>query len=513
MKVSFSALEVPHTGVVAVGVLEDRELTPSASRLDEHLGGAIRRAIDASRFRGRKDQTLALPAPMDGLERVVLFGLGKASEIDSLRMEATGGKICAALAGNGAEEAAVAVDAIEGASVSPAEAAAAMAFGAVLRSYRFAKYRTKEKEDDKPKLIELRFACSDPGQAEALYGPRAAVAEAVAFTRDLVSEPSNVVYPESFASEAQALARLGVEVEVLGEQQMRELGMGALLGVGQGSARDSQLVVLQWWGAGKPAAPVPPPDGGELPEVDENGPLAFIGKGVTFDSGGISIKPAAGMEEMKWDMAGAGAVVGAMKALAGRKAKVNAVGLCGLVENMPSGTAQRPGDVVTSMSGQTIEVINTDAEGRLVLSDVLHYCRKRFRPKLMIDLATLTGAIIIALGHEYAGLFSNDDALAERITAAGKAVGEPVWRLPLGDAYDQLIKSDIADMKNTGDRGGGSITAAQFLQRFVGETPWAHLDIAGTAWAKKDTDVTPKGATGFGVRLLDRLVADHYEQR
>jgi leucyl aminopeptidase len=294
---------------------------------------------------------------------------------------------------------------------------------------------------------------------------------------------------------------------------MRKLGMNALLGVGQGSARDSQLLVMQWWGLGKPEEKEKkgkkPADEDEAPET---GPLAFVGKGVTFDTGGISIKPAQNMEDMKWDMAGAGVVIGLMKALAGRKAKVNVIGIAGLVENMPSGTAQRPGDVVKSMSGQTIEVINTDAEGRLVLADAMWYCKDRFRPRLMVDLATLTGAIIISLGHEKAGLFSNDDRLAERITAAGAAVDEPVWRMPLGEAYDKLIKSDIADMKNVGNRSAGSITAAQFLQRFVGKTPWAHLDIAGVAWAKADRDVTPKGASGFGVRLLDRLIALYYEE-
>ena len=245
----------------------------------------------------------------------------------------------------------------------------------------------------------------------------------------------------------------------------------------------------------------------------EAAPIAFVGKGVTFDSGGISLKPGAGMEEMKWDMAGSGAVIGVMRALAGRHAAVNVVGVVGLVENMPSGNAQRPGDVVTSMSGQTIEVINTDAEGRLVLADALHYTLDRFKPRAVIDLATLTGAIIIALGHEYGGLFANDESLAEQLTAAGKAVGEPLWRLPLGDAYDKQIKSDIADMKNVGSgREAGSITAAQFLKRFVGETKWAHLDIAGMAWSKKDSAVVPKGATAFGVRLLDRLVADYYEE-
>jgi leucyl aminopeptidase len=272
--------------------------------------------------------------------------------------------------------------------------------------------------------------------------------------------------------------------------------MGALLGVGQGSARPPRLVVMEWKGA----------------KAKNAQPVAFIGKGVTFDTGGISIKPADGMWDMKWDMAGAAVVIGLMKALAGRKAKVNAVGVVGLVENMPSGAAQRPGDIVTSISGQTIEVLNTDAEGRLVLADALWYCQDRFKPKFMIDLATLTGAIIIALGHENAGLFSNNDELANRIVAAGKAVGEPVWRLPLGEAYDKLMDSDAADIKNiSGSRDAGSITAAQFLQRFVNAVPWAHLDIAGTAWSKKDAPTVPKGATGFGLRLLDRLVADYYE--
>jgi leucyl aminopeptidase len=313
-----------------------------------------------------------------------------------------------------------------------------------------------------------------------------------------VSEPANELYPESMAERAAALAGPdlpGLTVEVLDENRMRELGMGALLAVGQGSVRPPRAVVMQYRGA-----------------AAEIAPLGFIGKGVTFDTGGISIKPAGGMADMKWDMAGAGVVIGLMRLLAARKARVNAVGLVGLVENMPSGNAQRPGDIVRSMSGQTIEVLNTDAEGRLVLADVLWYCQDRFKPKLMIDLATLTGAVIVALGHENAGLFANNDELAERLTAAGKAVGEPVWRLPLGDSYDRAINSDAADVKNiAGDRAAGSIIGAQFVQRFVNNVPWAHLDIAGVAWSKKDAPTVPKGATAFGVRLLDRFVADYYE--
>jgi leucyl aminopeptidase len=307
------------------------------------------------------------------------------------------------------------------------------------------------------------------------------------------------------AKRCEGLEKLGLKVDVLGPTELEKLGFGALLGVSQGSANEPRVVIMHWHGAngGK---------GKAGKKKDAPGPIAFIGKGVTFDTGGISIKPAGGMEDMKWDMAGAGAVVGLMAALAGRKAKVDAVGLVGLVENMPSGTAQRPGDVVKTYSGQTVEIINTDAEGRLVLADVLWYCQEKFAPKFMIDLATLTGAMIVALGHEYGGFFSNDDELAQRLHAAGEATGEKLWRMPLGDAYDRMIKSDIADMKNVGGRPGGSISAAAFIQRFVNKKPWAHLDIAGVAWASKESAITPKGATAYGVRLLDRLVADHYEE-
>ncbi|HYB10654.1 MAG TPA: leucyl aminopeptidase, partial [Alphaproteobacteria bacterium] len=322
------------------------------------------------------------------------------------------------------------------------------------------------------------------------------IGEGVFLTRDLVSEPANVIYPESLAAAAKGLAKLGVRIEILDEKQMAKLGMGALLGVGQGSARPPRLVVMQWLGNRG---------------AKDKRPLAFIGKGVTFDTGGISLKPAANMEDMKWDMGGAGVVIGLMKALAGRKAKANVVGIAGCVENMPDGRAQRPGDIVKSMSGQTIEVINTDAEGRLVLADAIWYTHTRFKPRFMVDLATLTGAIIISLGHEYAGLFANNEELAKRLIAAGEAVGEPLWRMPLGDEYDKALKSPAADMKNVGDRAGGSITAAQFIKRFVNDVPWAHLDIAGMAWSSKDKPTVPKGGTAYGVRLLDRLIADYYE--
>ncbi len=302
--------------------------------------------------------------------------------------------------------------------------------------------------------------------------------------------------PESFAAACTKLGDdLGLAVEILGPAELQALGMRALLGVSQGSVREPRVAVLRWQGG---ATDIPP--------------VALIGKGVCFDSGGLSIKPAAGMEEMKWDMGGAGAVFGAMEALARRRARANVVGVLGLTENMPSGTAQRPGDVITAMSGLTIEVINTDAEGRLVLADVLHYTRERLKPKVMIDLATLTGAIVVALGHEHAGLFTPDEELAAWLIAAGEAVGERLWRMPLGDAYVKHIKSDIADIKNVGRaREAGATAGAVFLQRFVGEVPWAHLDIAGVAWSQQDLPLAGKGATGFGVRLLDRLIADHYE--
>ncbi len=498
MKISFAKAALPTEGALVVGILENRVLTATARLVDEQTGGLIARALAASRFEGKKDQSLLLLTPAGlSVQRLLLVGLGKAEAVDALAAQAFGGNALAQLLSAGDQSVTVAADGIEGAPLGAAEMAANIAFGAKLRSYRFDKYRTKEKKEEKPSVKKLIVGLVDHAAAKRLFAPLEGIAEGVFLTRDLASEPANVIYPESLASQAKALADLGVDVEVLGEKQMRKLGMGALLGVGQGSERESQMVVMRWMGA-----------------ADESvAPVAFVGKGVTFDSGGISIKPAGGMEDMKWDMAGSAVVIGLMKALALRKAKVNAVGVVGLVENMPSGTAQRPGDVVTTLSGQTVEVINTDAEGRLVLADALWYTQDRFKPQVMVDLATLTGAIIISLGDHYAGLFANDDDLAAKLQTAGKHAGELLWRMPLDDPYDKQIKSDIADMKNVGGREGGSITAAMFLKRFVKDTKWAHLDIAGVTWAKKDGAVTPKGATAFGVRLLDRLVAENYEQK
>jgi leucyl aminopeptidase len=372
-----------------------------------------------------------------------------------------------------------------------------LAMGIKLRAYAFDRYKTKRKDDDKPAAsFSVTVGVADTAAASKAFASNVAISDGITLARDLVNEPANILYPAEFARRATALRKLGVKVDVLDIKAMEKLGMGALLGVGQGSRRDSRMVVMQW-------------NGGKKSEK----PVAFIGKGVCFDTGGISIKPAAGMEDMKGDMAGAACVTGLMHALAGRKAKVNAVGLIGLVENMPDGNAQRPGDIVTSMSGQTIEIINTDAEGRLVLADVLWYAATKFQPKFMIDLATLTGAIIVALGQEHAGMFSNNDRLAGRIDQCGQETGETVWRMPLGASYDKMIDSKFADVKNTGgSRWAGAITAAQFIKRFVkDDIPWAHLDIAGTGMDSRPNDINRSWGSGWGVRLLDRLVREHYE--
>jgi leucyl aminopeptidase len=499
MKISFAPVTLPKRGAIAVPVAKDRQLMASAKKLDKATGGALVRAMAASRFKGEKGGLLEVLAP-SGVDnsRVILMGLGDLKDLKATDLQDIGGSLVGHLNRVGETDATLVIDAPSGQKARGAASAAHAAYGALLRSYRFDKYKTKEKPEKKPSLSKLRVQVADPKAAKAGFDPLSAIAQGVFFTRDLVSEPANIIYPASLAKAAQSLTKQGVKVRALNVKEMTKLGMGALLGVGQGSAKDSRLLIMEWRGA---------------PRAKDKAPIAFVGKGVTFDTGGISIKPAAGMGDMKWDMGGAGVVIGLMRALAARKAKVNVVGVCGLVENMPSSMAQRPGDIVTSMSGQTIEVLNTDAEGRLVLADALWYTQKTFKPKLVIDLATLTGAIIIALGHEHAGLFSNNDGLSDQLMAAGKKVGEPVWRLPLGKAYDKQIDCEAADMKNIGGgRAGGSITAAQFLLRFIeGDLPWAHLDIAGVTWSNKDKPTVPKGGTAFGVRLLDRLVADNYE--
>ncbi|TXH33479.1 MAG: leucyl aminopeptidase [Rhodospirillaceae bacterium] len=500
MKIAFAKPELPAQGTLVAVVTEQRKLGQLATQIDKAGKGAVTRALGASRFKGNADELLTILAPA-GIEadRLVLAGLGNPEKLDNLAAQAIGGRIVAASNGVGEKEVALQIESPAGSPLSEAALAAQIAYGANLRAYRFDKYKTKEKPEQKPSLKKLTILTSDPAAAKKLYEPLDKIAEAVNFSRDLVSEPGNVIYPASLAEQARSLKAVGVEVEVLGEAAMKKLGMGALLGVGQGSDRESQLVIMRWNGA----------------KNSKQQPVAFIGKGVTFDTGGISLKPGAGMEDMKWDMGGSAAVIGAMRALAARKAKANVVGVVGLVENMPDGKAQRPGDIVTSMSGQTIEVLNTDAEGRLVLADAMWYAQENFKPHTMIDLATLTGAILIALGTHQAGMFSNDDKLSEQLSAAGKATGELLWRMPLAPAYDRLMDSPAADMKNiSGSRNAGSVTAAQFLQRFVQKgVNWAHLDIAGMAWGDKDQPTCPKGATAFGVRLLDTLIAANFEDK
>lgn len=498
MDIVFSTPSMPKRGTIVVGLADHLKFSSKTEELDTKTGGALKRAMKAKGFKGKQGEILTLFAPAGiKLDAVILVGLGKEKDLDALKAQQIGGKLYAALNAERVKEATLFVEDAN-TKLSLASLAANIAYGVTLRSYRFDKYRTREKDEKKPSLDGFSLLLKSAKDAETEYKSLKKVADGVFLARDVVSEPPNVLYPESYAHRIkEELTALGAEVEILGHAKMAQLNMGALLGVGQGSARESKLVVIKWNGGKKSSK--------------KEAPLAFVGKGVTFDTGGISIKPSAGMEDMKYDMGGSAAVVGLMKALAGRKAKVNVVGVVGLVENMPDGNAQRPSDIVNTMSGQTVEVLNTDAEGRLVLADALWYCQDRFNPQFMINLATLTGAIVIALGEGlYAGLFSNNDELCKKLSKCGEEVGERVWRFPLGEEYDRMIDSKVADMQNiSAGRGAGSITAAQFLQRFVNGTPWAHLDIAGTAWMKKDTPLSPEGATAFGVRLLNRLVEEY----
>lgn len=487
------------TGGVAV-LLKTVEADVPSGALEADPAAVYARAAKVAKFTGKSMSTLDIVAPHGSeADRIVVVGLGKAEALTGHDWLKAGGKAAASL--KGADKATVFLD-VSGLEISP-KAAADFALGMLLRAYRFDTYKTKKKKNDNngdddaasdDKDVKVTIVTADAAAAKKAFADAEAIAEGVILARNLVNEPANVLGPEEFADTAKKLEALGVDIEILGEKEMKKLGMGALLGVAQGSVRPPRLVVMEWQGA-----------------KSKEKPVAFVGKGVVFDTGGISIKPAAGMEDMKGDMGGAAAVTGLMRALAGRKAKVNAIGIIGLVENMPDGNAQRPGDIVTSMSGQTIEVINTDAEGRLVLADALHYTNDRFKPRFIINLATLTGAVMVALGQYHAGLFSNDDELADQLYDAGQLTGEKLWRLPLGTEYDKMIDSKFADMKNSAGRYGGSITAAQFLKRFVGETPWAHLDVAGTAMGSPANEYSQTWASGYGVRLLDRLVRDHFE--
>jgi leucyl aminopeptidase len=492
LKISFAAKRPAGSFALAIPVWSEDMLAERLSGLGEAARNLAARAAEAQRFEREAAAIAEIFVDDEGAaRRLLLAGLGT-HRADPALFERVGGALTARLLTSG--ETRLVVD-LSGLNLDQS-AAVRIAYGAAARAWRYDIYRTKLPRKQKPTLEEVVIVGAAEG-AEAAWQTQSALLDGVGFARELVTEPANVIYPESFVDRCRKrMEPLGVTFDVLDEDRMRELGMLALLGVGLGSEKPSRLLVMRWNGAGNASVK----------------PVVFVGKGITFDTGGISIKPAAGMEAMKWDMGGAGAVAGAMLAIAGRKARANVIGVCALAENMPDGKAQRPGDVVTSMSGQTIEVINTDAEGRLVLCDAMTWAQREFRPEVLVDLATLTGAMIISLGHEYAGMFSNDDGLAAQLHAAGQASGDRLWRMPVGENYDKLIDSPIADMKNVGPREGGSITAATFLQRFVEPgVKWAHLDVAGMVWADKAGHLHDKGATGFGVALLDRLIADNYE--
>jgi leucyl aminopeptidase len=471
-------------------------ILPVAGKDRKNLGSlgpaqqAVGAALDRQRFDGEASGVSEQFIDDSGtLRRVLIIGVGAGTKPEKAA-EQLGGTAAARLLTSGEKRVVIDLSGLR----YDADAGARVGLAAALRSWRHDRYRTKLKDNQKPTVEELIVVGGGDGAQQRYDSRWSPVAQGVSLTRELVTEPANIIYPESFVERVRAsLKGSGVEIEVLDRAQMEKLGMGALLGVAQGSIREARLLILKWNGG-------------------DGGPTAFVGKGVTFDTGGISIKPAAGMEAMKWDMGGAAAVAGTLKALALRKAKANVVGICGLVENMPGGNAQRPGDVVTTMSGQTVEVINTDAEGRLVLADAVAYVQRNYSPKTVIDLATLTGAILISLGHEWAGLFSNNDELASELLKAADESGDKLWRMPMAEPFDRLIDSPIADMKNVGPREGGSITAAQFIQRFIENgTRWAHIDMAGKAWSDKASSTYDKGATGYGVRLLDQYVEDVLE--
>lgn len=495
VKIGFVTFSTASKGVLVVFTDESMEFGPATTKALGRATETVKRAATAAKFKGKSGSSLDILAPEAlKVDRLIVAGTGKKGSLKEEDYIKIGGATIGRLKSN-VETITIIAELPDG-PMEPSQVAS-IASGIRLRAYSFDRYKTKLKDaDDKVEGARISISVADVAAMKKVFEPADKITDGVLIARDLVNEPPNILYPEEFAKRAAQLRKLGVDVEILDKKAMTKLGMGALLGVGQGSVRESRMVIMRWNGGKK----------GEQP-------VGFIGKGVCFDTGGISIKPAGNMEEMKGDMAGAACVVGLMHALAARKAKANVVGAIGLVENMPDGNAQRPGDIVTSMSGQTIEIINTDAEGRLVLADVLWYVAKTWKPKFMVDLATLTGAILVALGTEHAGMFSNNDELCERLTLVGRATGEHVWRMPLGPAYDKLIDSKFADMKNTGPRFGGSITAAQFLQRFVDDIPWAHLDIAGTGMGAPNSDINTSFGTGYGVRLLDRLVADYYESK
>lgn len=494
VKIGFVTFSTASKGVLVVFTDESMEFGPATTKALGRATETVKRAATAAKFKGKSGSSLDILAPEAlKVDRLIVAGTGKKGSLKEEDYIKIGGATIGRLKSN-VETITIIAELPDG-PMEPSQVAS-IASGIRLRAYSFDRYKTKLKDaDDKVEGARISISVADVAAMKKVFEPADKITDGVLIARDLVNEPPNILYPEEFAKRAAQLRKLGVDVEILDKKAMTKLGMGALLGVGQGSVRESRMVIMRWNGGKK----------GEQP-------VGFIGKGVCFDTGGISIKPAGNMEEMKGDMAGAACVVGLMHALAARKAKANVVGAIGLVENMPDGNAQRPGDIVTSMSGQTIEIINTDAEGRLVLADVLWYAQEKFKPKLIVNLATLTGAIMIALGKEYAGMFANDEKLADELLQSSRVTGEKLWRMPLDKAFDKAMDSRFADMKNAGGRWGGSCTAAAFLQRFIKDTPWSHLDVAGTAMDGAKTDFNTSWGSGWGVRLLDRFVADHHEK-
>ncbi len=509
LEIVFARLDAAHEPTCAVLVGQDLSLSPAVQSLNSRSGGQLLKAAEAAEFKGKQKSSIEILAPQKlDVQRLILIGAGRAADQDESGWAALGGYALGQVTARKVTEASLVAEVPSPGDTKPETIAANLAFGALLRHYAFRKYLTKKNGDEnaaangdqKPasdRLTKLVVHCADPEKAKAAFEARRAVADGVYVARDLVNEPANVLGPVEFAERVKELESTGLEVEILDDRTLKDLGMNTLLSVAQGSARPARVAIMQWHGA----------------KSKRTKPLAFVGKGVVFDTGGISIKPAAGMEDMKGDMGGAAAVVGLMVALAERKAPVNVIGAIGIVENMPSGTATRPGDIVVSLSGQTVENLNTDAEGRLVLADVLWYVQDRFKPRFVIDLATLTGAIMVALGKDFAGLFANDDKLADQLLAASKVTGEKVWRMPLDKSYDRLLDSKNADIKNIGGRWGGACTAAAVHKRFIKkDVPWAHLDIAGTAMDAPKNEINTSWGSGWGVQLLDRFVADNFEK-
>ncbi len=505
--ISFSKTPKAKADTIVIGIYEDSALSNAAKTLNKKNKNCIDNCLKShANFKGKQGQTLSIAHCQHNYSHIILLGLGKKDSLDTIKCESLGGKLYGALKSAGAQNVNIMTDGIKGKKgVSVSDALAHIAFGTRLKSYTFDKYKEKKAKKDQPVVLKsITVVTTDNTPAKKAFTTLDAVGQGVFLARDLVNEPPNTLHPESYAKLIQKeLKPLGVEVEVLNETQMKKLGFGALLSVGQGSIRESRTVIMRWNGTGK----------GKISKSSKN-PIAFVGKGVTFDTGGISLKPGAGMDMMKMDMGGSAAVVGVMKALAKRKAKANVIGIVGLVENMPSDRAYRPGDIIESHSGKTIEILNTDAEGRLVLADCLTYIQETYKPETIIDLATLTGAIMVALGNEYCGAFANDTKLWDQLESASLKTGEKFWRMPLDQSYRDEMVSDVADLKNMGgSRYGGACSAAGFLEHFVDKpTKWAHIDIAGTAWWNSDSDTTTKGGTGFPVRTLNDFVAKNYEK-